>query len=68
MAIRQRNAINTVDFTFTNEEMTALMRILNKISRDKTITNREDFTLCGAFIQLFELDRDNGEYRILRNQ
>lgn len=51
-------------FTFSMAEMLALKGIIDKISRDKSMTELWQYQQAGNFAQLFELDRPSGDYRI----
>lgn len=51
-------------FTFSIAEMLALKAIIEKISRDKAMTELWQYRQAGNFAQLFDLDRESGDYRI----
>lgn len=51
-------------FTFSIAEMLALKAIVDKISRDKSMTELWQYVQAGNFSQLLELERPSGEYRI----
>lgn len=64
MAYRENLPYGKTRFTFTISERLALKAIIDKISRDKSMTELWQYVQAGAFAQLLENDRGSGEYDI----
>lgn len=64
MAQRENLPTGDVSFTFSLSEMLALRAIVEKISRDKSLTELWQYVQAGNFAQLLDPDRKSGEYRI----
>ena len=62
MAERENLPNGFARFTLSKSEQIALCQILDKISRDKTLTELWQYRLTGGFHQLFEHDRTSGNY------
>lgn len=58
------NETTKVTLTLSKSEALALREIINKISRDKSLTTLDEYRRAGQFIQLLDHNRESGEYRI----
>jgi hypothetical protein len=62
MAERENLPSGFARFTLSASEQIALVQIIDKISRDKTMTELWQYRLAGGYAQLFEHDRASGTY------
>ena len=60
MAYRENLPYGHARFTFNTSEMLALKAIIDKISRDKSLTSHHEYLTAGRFSQLFEHGRETG--------
>lgn len=64
MAGRENLDNGKIRLTLSMSEQIILAQIIDKISRDKTLTSLYEYKQAGAFHSLLELDLADGTYRI----